>query len=73
MAGRANNALKRYSRRFGQLFLNGHLNIAVFMMAIRAQFEFYSERCKQVRENEESIRYLEAVFYMPPICPEFLA
>ncbi|KAF0987957.1 hypothetical protein HZS_3785 [Henneguya salminicola] len=59
MTGRTNNALERYTQRVGELFSNGHLNISAFVMAIRAELEFYLERCKQVRENGESIRYLE--------------
>ncbi|KAF0992728.1 hypothetical protein HZS_2017 [Henneguya salminicola] len=68
MAGKANNALE-----FGLLFLNWHPNISAFVIAIRAEFEFYSERCKQVRENGKSIRYLRGVFCKLPICSEFLA
>ncbi|KAF0988537.1 hypothetical protein HZS_6387 [Henneguya salminicola] len=62
MAERTNTTLEKYNRRFGQSFLNGHPNISAFVIVIRGEFEFYSERCKQVRENGESIRNQGGVF-----------
>ncbi|KAF0991382.1 hypothetical protein HZS_3978 [Henneguya salminicola] len=54
-------------------FLNEPPNISTCVMVIRAEFEYYLERRKHVRENAESIRYLGGVFYKPPICSEFMA
>ncbi|KAF0985931.1 hypothetical protein HZS_5394 [Henneguya salminicola] len=59
MDGRANNELERYTRRFGELYINEHQNISAFVMAIKVEFEFYSESCKQVRENVPMIFSVE--------------
>ncbi|KAF0988314.1 hypothetical protein HZS_2294 [Henneguya salminicola] len=37
--------------------MNAHPNLSEFVIAIRTEFEFYSERCHQIRNNNKSIKY----------------
>ncbi|KAF0986091.1 hypothetical protein HZS_5178 [Henneguya salminicola] len=66
-----NNAFERYNRRFGELFINAHPNLSAFLIAIRNEFEFYSERCHQIRKNNKSIKYDNGNISKPEIDPEY--
>ncbi|KAF0987698.1 hypothetical protein HZS_7867 [Henneguya salminicola] len=72
MIGRTNNALERYNRRFGKIFMNAHPNLSAFVIAIRNEFEFYSEKCHQIRKNNKSIKCEKGNFSKPEIDPEYL-
>ncbi|KAF1745449.1 hypothetical protein MXB_2115 [Myxobolus squamalis] len=51
---RKNKCIKRYNRRFGEIFMNAHPNITVFVFAIRAEFKFYCKRCQQIRKKQQN-------------------
>lgn len=73
LVGRTNNALERYNRRFGEIFMNAHPNITAFVMAIRSEFEFYSERCEQIRKSGETIRFDAGNFVKTSIDAEYIS
>ncbi|KAF0987413.1 hypothetical protein HZS_1985 [Henneguya salminicola] len=45
--------------------LNAHPNICMFVEVIRNEFEFYEQRCLEIRQNGSSIRYKNKL-YIPP-------
>ncbi|KAF0989374.1 hypothetical protein HZS_2263 [Henneguya salminicola] len=49
--GRTNNSLERYNRRRNDHFLNTYPNIWLFVEVIRNEFEFYEQRCLEIRQN----------------------
>ncbi|KAF1740356.1 hypothetical protein MXB_602, partial [Myxobolus squamalis] len=42
---RTNNIIERYNHRFREIFMNTYPNITAFVVAIRAEFEIYSQNC----------------------------
>ncbi|KAF0986325.1 hypothetical protein HZS_5077 [Henneguya salminicola] len=44
-------------RRMNDHFLNARPNICMFVEVIRNQFEFYEQRCLEIRQNGSNIRY----------------
>ncbi|KAF0991371.1 hypothetical protein HZS_4314, partial [Henneguya salminicola] len=67
IAGRTNNALERYSKRIGENFANAHPNLPYFISIIRSKFQYYSERCTEIRQNSSVIVYQSERFSMPEI------
>lgn len=57
--GRTNNALERYNRRIGDFFLNAHPNLCAFVSTIRSEFQYFSDRCKEIRQNASGINFNE--------------
>ncbi|KAF0985828.1 hypothetical protein HZS_6936 [Henneguya salminicola] len=57
IAGRTINALERYNRRIGKNFANAHPNLPSFISMIRSEFQYYSERCTEIRQNSSGIVY----------------
>ncbi|KAF0991488.1 hypothetical protein HZS_4316 [Henneguya salminicola] len=55
IAGRTSNALERYHRRIGKHFANAHPNLASFILIIRTEFLYYSERCAEILNTSSGI------------------
>lgn len=67
IVGRTNNALERYNRRLGDHFFNAHPNICMFISVIKNEFLYYSEKCKEIRQNFSGIRYQAQRFLKPDV------
>ncbi|KAF0991202.1 hypothetical protein HZS_7039 [Henneguya salminicola] len=52
--------------------MNAHSNLSAILIAIRNEFEFYSERCHQIRNNNESIKCENGNFSKLEIDPEYV-
>ncbi|KAF0989237.1 hypothetical protein HZS_19 [Henneguya salminicola] len=63
--GRISNSLDRYNGRMNDHFLNAHPNICMFVEVIRNEFEFYEQRCLELRQNRTNIRNKNKL-YIPP-------
>lgn len=55
MAGRTNNSLERYNRRLGEHFSNAHPNLCAFVSVIKNEFQYYSEKCSEIRQNASGL------------------
>ncbi|KAF0993194.1 hypothetical protein HZS_5576 [Henneguya salminicola] len=55
LVGRTSNCLERYNRNIGVFFSTRMPNMAVFISVINAEFDFYSEKYKEARENASGI------------------
>ncbi|KAF0989525.1 hypothetical protein HZS_1875 [Henneguya salminicola] len=69
--GITNNSLERYKRRMYDPFINAHANICMFVEVIRNKFEFYEQRCLEIRQNGSNIRYKNNLYIPPPFVNEF--
>ncbi|KAF0992689.1 hypothetical protein HZS_2980 [Henneguya salminicola] len=67
IAGRTSNALDRYNRRIGENFANAHTNLPSFISIIRSEFQYYSKRCIEIRQNSSGIVYQSERFSMPKL------
>jgi hypothetical protein len=48
LAGRTNNALERYNRRFGEKFGAAHPNISAFIQVTRSEFQYFAQLHKNI-------------------------
>ncbi|KAF0990696.1 hypothetical protein HZS_1232 [Henneguya salminicola] len=55
MVNITNNAIMRYNRRLNENFSNAHLNLYGFGEVIKQEFEYYQERCTEMRKNASEI------------------
>ncbi|KAF0986142.1 hypothetical protein HZS_4725, partial [Henneguya salminicola] len=65
IAGRTKNALERYNRRIGENFADAHPNLPSFISIIGSEFQFYSERCTEIKKNSGGIVYQSERVSMP--------
>lgn len=72
MAGRTNNALERYNRRLGENFSNAHPNLCAFVSVIKIEFQQYSEKLYEIRQNASGIIFETERFTRPEVENEYL-
>lgn len=69
---RTNNPIERYNRRMNENFMNAHPNLCSFAETIKKEFQYFEERCKEVRENFTGIQYEHPNNEIPNILSDFL-
>ncbi|KAF0986492.1 hypothetical protein HZS_7564 [Henneguya salminicola] len=54
MVNRTNIVIERYNRRLNENFSNAHTNLYAFIEVNIQEFEYYQERCTEIRQNTQN-------------------